>query len=124
MSQIELSYNEFKNLIFNEKKLNYSHSYIKNSENIKYYLIVASELDGGITYITRINSTDDSDEVINYENLWSSNANKKRANDVGMDISIQYSILEYLKDIAKELNLLNKRIEYISESGWEYSDLD
>lgn len=121
---MEMNYNEFRYLIFYKKKdMNINYSIDTNVDGERFYEIFANEPDGGLTYFVKINSEDDPDEITDFETNFRHLCNKPVITP-GMAQDVQALMIKHLEGIEEELKLLNKRMEFMIESGIGRSDLD
>lgn len=119
---MELNYTEFRHLVFYEKKLPCTYS-VDVVDTERYYHIQAAEQLGGNIYFTKIDSINDTNDVIDFEQKYLSDCNQEILIP-GMTHDIQAKMLHFLEGILTELKLLNKRIDIMVESGIGHDDID
>lgn len=118
---IEFNYSEFQSIIFIEKKIPTVYSVDVVGEE-RYYQLVAQEAMGTVAYTCYINSVDDPNETFQFETKWKADCNK-RIIIPGMTHDVQALMLQYLEEMATELKLMNKRMEYMIGSNIGHDDI-
>lgn len=119
-----LNYTEFKRIVWmNKRNLIVSFSKEVDDLGVKFYEIFASEVQGSLHYICKINSIDDSSSVIDFESNYLDLCNKEFL-PIGLEQTVQNMMLEQMQSIVAELKLLNERIEFIAQSGINKEDVD
>lgn len=119
---MELNYKEFIRLVFVIKKLPCVFS-VEVVEGERYYELKASEMIGSNTYFCKINSISDPEDVNDFETEYKGDCNKP-INIPGMSTEVQELMIDYLRGILSEMELLNKRIDVMVESGIGHDDLE
>lgn len=118
---MEFNWSEFEFLIFYMRKLPAAYS-VDLVDGERYYQIAAHDEGGGVMYFTKIDSVNNPTETIKFETTWMNGCNRP-IQTTGISISTQNEMILLLTLIMKELQLLNKRIEYMADSNITVDDI-